>query len=350
MGLLRDMISNNIKKQEEKTLKEQETLQAQKDFEKVRSYLAKKDPELANDLGELDITDMGSETLKNINKMLTKRISPPSPTDELIELGKVGDAITKAQQAGLTVPGIAGMTGQSSDVASRIAGSSKTAPTTGATQPQQVNQPEGDLIPTEYNAMGIPKGFKSKSAMADERQMKADAKKETEIAKSENQSVGVYRFMQQFDRSYKELQAFYPAIGEEGVGGFMTRKGAQIAEALDEFPETKALKIQVLPMANAIAREIEGGRVTDQDRKIYADAFASAINFPTKTNVRNMANQIINLVDKGGNEKGLMAKQLRSLAQSDTDIFKSVIGQVLIEFPEMAKDIYGEDYEVVDED
>ena len=175
---------------------------------------------------------------------------------------------------------------------------------------------------------------------------KAEEKSASDTATAEKTSQGTYRFMQQFDRSIKELRAFDPEFDKVGAGGWLSRKQALIGEKLDELPETSALKIQVLPMANAMAREIEGGRVTDQDRKIYADSFANGVNNPNVTNMRLMSQSLIGLLDKGGNENGKITSQLQQLAKSDTDMFKGVIMQVLEDYPELASQIYGEGFEV----
>jgi len=177
---------------------------------------------------------------------------------------------------------------------------------------------------------------------------KAEEKAASDTATAEKTSKGTYRFMQQFDRSISELRKFDPEFDKVGASGWLSRKQAMLAEKLDELPETKALGIQVQPMANGMAREIEGGRVTDQDRKIYADSFANGILNPGPTNMRLLSQSIIGLLDKGGNENGKITNQLQMLAKSDTNLFKGVIAQVLMEYPELAKQIYGEDYEVVE--
>lgn len=181
-----------------------------------------------------------------------------------------------------------------------------------------------------------------------EQNIKTAQEKEKKSAQAEATAKGTYRFLQQFGRSYNELKSFDPKIDEVGVGGWLTRNAAKIGERVDAFPETSALKIQILPMANSMAREIEGGKVTDSDRQIYADSFASAVNFPTKTNVRLMSQSLVNLIDKGGDQNGAITNQLKQLATTKTDIFNSVLEQVVIEFPDMAKKIFGEDYEVVE--
>jgi len=345
-------IKERIKKQETKATEELKSLQAQKDFEKVRSFVSKKNPELAADLATLDVEDMGTETLININKMLSKQLVPPTENEQLIDAGKVANALTQLREAGMIGAG-GGVSMPSSAPQASVDSTAQVANAVaqqGGTATAGQPAPSGDLVPTDFNVAGVATKYKSKSGMAAEEQSKVDAKNRDRTQKAENTSVGTFRFMQQFQKSYDELKAFDPTVDEEGVGGWMSRQGAKIAEHLDELPETKALKIQSLPMANGMAREIEGGRVTDSDRKIYADSLASALNFPTKTNVRNMSTQIIGLIDKGGNENGKITNQLKEFAKSESDIFKSVIAQVLMEYPEMAKDIYGEDYEVVDED
>ena len=178
---------------------------------------------------------------------------------------------------------------------------------------------------------------------------KAEEKGVGDVAIAEKTSQGTYRFMQQFDRSIKELKKFDPEFDKVGASGWLSRKQASIAEKLSELPETSALKIQILPMANGMAKEIEGGKVTNEDRKIYADSFANGIGNPNVTNMRLMSQSLISLLDKGGNENGKITNQLKMLAKSDTDMFKGVIAQVLEDYPEIAKDIYGEDFEVIDE-
>jgi len=347
MGILGDVIKDRISKQQEKADKETKTLEAQKSFETIRAAIAKKNPELAADLANLAVDDMGSDTLSSINKMLAKQLVPKTENEQLIDAGKVAAALNSIREAGIGGGGLS-PTGTSRITPNTAAGNTQVANAVAQQGATPTDQPS-DLVATDFNIAGVATKYKSRSGMAAEEQAKVDTKNRQKVQTAENTSAGTNRFMQQFQRSYDELKAFDPEVDKVGVGGYLSRTGAKIAEHLDELPETKALKIQVLPLANGMAREIEGGRVTDSDRKIYADSFASAINFPTVTNVRNMSTQLIGLIDKGGNENGKISNQLRELAKSDSDIFKRVIAQVLTEYPDMAKDIYGEDYEVVDE-
>jgi len=177
---------------------------------------------------------------------------------------------------------------------------------------------------------------------------KAEEKAASDIASITNMEQGQYRFMQQFDRSFDELKKFDPEFDKVGTGGWTSRQVASVAEKLDNLPETKALRIQVLPMANKMARDIESGKVTDNDRKIYADSFASGLANPSVTNKRLLSTSIINVLDKSGSENKAVISHLKMLSKSKSGIFKGVISQVLEEYPKLAKDIYGEDYEVVE--
>jgi hypothetical protein len=168
-----------------------------------------------------------------------------------------------------------------------------------------------------------------------------------DVISSQATAPGTYRFMQQFERSMSELEKFDPSIGETGFSGFITRKKAELANAMDELPETKALQIRIKPMANRMARDVEGGRVTDDDRKIYADSFANAMLEPSATNVRLASESIITLIDKldGNNEK--IIPTLKQISRSNVDIMQKILGQVVEQYPELIKEVYGEEFEVI---
>jgi hypothetical protein len=157
-----------------------------------------------------------------------------------------------------------------------------------------------------------------------------------DIDTAQKSAKGTHRFLQQFARSYEELKKYDSSIGKEGLGGYLRRKGAKIASDFDVLPETQALQIMIEPMANGMARDIEGGRVTDQDRKIYAESFANTLKNPSATNIRLTSQSIVSLIDKGAD----MIPMLKQLAATDVDIFNDVIKQVGVDFPEATKDIY----------
>ena len=211
----------------------------------------------------------------------------------------------------------------------------------------QSEMPGGGSISQGGVTAQIPPSLEVEQQTAQAKEMgKVIAEQKKESIKAENASEGTYRYMQQFQRSYDELMKYDPTIGDEGAGAWMARRGADLATHLDELPETKALKIQSLPLANGMAREIEGGRVTDSDRTIYANSLANAISFPTTVNLRNMSNKIIELLDKGGDEHGKITNQMIQLSKYNSPVFNGVIAQVLVEYPELVSKIYGEGAEV----
>jgi len=175
--------------------------------------------------------------------------------------------------------------------------------------------------------------------------LKQEEARQADLIKSQKTANGTYRFLQQYSRSRQELIAFDPEVEKEGLTGYINRKKASIAEHFDELPETRALTIQIKPMANKMARDIEGGRVTDQDRQIYADSFANALENPGTTNTRLASQSIVALIDNGGN----VVPMLIQLSNANDSVMNGIISQVIEQFPDMVTQIYGEDVEVVND-
>lgn len=217
---------------------------------------------------------------------------------------------------------------------------------TGVDQQQPATQTTPVALATEQKSK--PTASILDKPIVGKAQQKAEQKKQEDIIKAEKGSVASYRMLQQFSRSRQELVGFDPEIGKEGLGGYVRRRAAAVATAVDTLPETKAFQVQIEPFANAMAREIEGGKITDQDREIYAKSLISALRNPDTTNIRLSSSSVISMLDKGGDTTGKITNQLKQLAEQNDPIFNAMIEQVLIEYPEMAKNIYGEDYEVIE--
>jgi len=132
------------------------------------------------------------------------------------------------------------------------------------------------------------------------------------------------KFIRQFELSYDELKKSHPDIGATGPGGFATRVVAGVQEKVGSFPQTSTFMRELQPKANAMARSIEGGRVTDQDRKIYADSFAGALSAPSETNIGLMANALVDAQNKGGN----ITPILDVLKTSKNEVMKGVLDRV----------------------
>ena len=150
---------------------------------------------------------------------------------------------------------------------------------------------------------------------------KKEAEKELEI----KETVGEFKgFIEQFERSNDELIKAYPNIGAKGIAGFGTRMLAKGQEKLGYFPETSAFLREIKPMANKMARTIEGGRVTDEDRKIYAESLANALSAPTETNIRLASNVLVNAYRKGGN----IIPVMDILKSSKNEILQGIVKEV----------------------
>ena len=75
---------------------------------------------------------------------------------------------------------------------------------------------------------------------------------------------------------------------------------------IDSMAEFNNSTMRTRVLANAQARNVEGGRVTDADREVYADAMANALGGPTEENIILAADAILDMKDKGGNISGLL--------------------------------------------
>lgn len=89
-----DLLKEKIKKQEEKALTEAKILKAQQDYDNLRTFISKKNPQLASDLGQLDVTDMSPDTLTTINKIMAKQVVPELATTKSPVKGFVVDTAT----------------------------------------------------------------------------------------------------------------------------------------------------------------------------------------------------------------------------------------------------------------
>jgi hypothetical protein len=178
----------------------------------------------------------------------------------------------------------------------------------------------GGLIPTGANLNAVT-GDLSYSFGKD----KAADKRAEDQYSQEKQLSGTGRFLQQFGRSWEELKGAYgKEIGDKGYSGWAPRGLAKVNTALDNHPETKAFLQELEPIANQMARDIEGGKITDKDRDIYAKSFANTVKNPSATNVRLASNNLLKMRDKGGNIESV----LNELRSSDIDIMQSIALEV----------------------
>jgi len=212
-----------------------------------------------------------------------------------------------------------------------LLGGGMAQPPIGASAPQ-VNAPSlqqlaslqgagagGGLIPTGANLNAVT-GDLSYSFGKD----KAADKRAEDAYSQEKTLSGTGMFLEQFGRSYKELKDAYPEIGDKGYSGWATRGSAKVNTALDQHPETKAFLQELEPLANQMARDIEGGKITDKDREIYAKSFANTVQNPSQTNKRLISNQLIKHRNNGSD----ISKVVNELRNSDIDIMQEIATEI----------------------
>jgi len=103
-------------------------------------------------------------------------------------------------------------------------------------------------------------------------------------------------YVNQFERSEQEIISKYgPGLLEAGVGGASQRILGKGAVNFDQLPITAAFIKQKQAIANQTARNVEGGRVTDLDRKIYADVLANALDGSSTENAELLSVQLIDM-------------------------------------------------------
>lgn len=266
---------------------------------------------------------------------LVKDTSFQDPLTQFINQGKVADSYNKQVTAGFLQPG---MSVGSLASGGTVSGGSPTQPTSSgsATQDQDTFATGASL-----NVAGVPTktSVKSESGMRREAKIKGEEAGFKKLAESETKtkietkkaSGQSYRFVQQFERSYDELEKkFGKTFDDSSLWGAGQRLIGQAENAAGALPETKAFLTELEPQANQMARDVEGGKITDADRNIYAKSFANTLKHPTETNIRLVSNQLISMADKGGD----ISKNIIALSQSKNAVLKGVAREVAKEYPE----------------
>lgn len=193
-----------------------------------------------------------------------------------------------------------------------------------------------DFFATQTTAFGVPKDLKSETGLRREGQINADIEvskqvaaqegkeKAKQIRGSQKQIKESSLYFEQFGRSRKELSKI-PGIGNIGPSGKGARFLGFIGEKLDLFPETAVLLKDANVSANQQARSVEGGKITDQDRKIYADALVNALGGSDNENARLGSNALRRMHNDGGNIK----PEVISLIESGEGPLQQIGAQVM---------------------
>lgn len=151
------------------------------------------------------------------------------------------------------------------------------------------------------------------------------AKKQTEAEyEAAKQLDPTDRFIRRFSEAQKEADTAFPSRGKATVKGAMQRVGVNVAQSVGVLPKTKAFSARLKTAANEMARSVEGGRVTDQDRAVYANAMANVIENPDDTNVILVSDSLLDLKNKGGD----ITPMLEKMSSSDVPILQKIAKEV----------------------
>jgi len=151
-----------------------------------------------------------------------------------------------------------------------------------------------------------------------------ELQEEKEASRTEKSLPGVRRFFRSFQESIEELEeAGFGSIQDATIEGSLQRVGATIQEKTGTLPKTEAFQSGLQVAANAQARLVEGGRVTDADRAIYAKALVSAIGRSSEANIRLAVEKLLSMKDKGGNIEPL----LEEYRNSGIDLFEQIASE-----------------------
>ena len=200
---------------------------------------------------------------------------------------------------------------------------------------QKVNNQQNGMeqaISTEAPPMFInkPKGANKYGAMeyetVDNPDYKAWQKAQEKLMKdkagAEASLEGTRDFIRSFSESRKEIiDSGFKNVGKANMTGLGERFGAGVVEKTGTLPKTTKFINRLKVIANQTAREVEGGRITDQDRKVYADAMANAVKFPDETNIGLVSDALKDLKNKGGNIDPI----LQEFESSGVDLFKAIV-------------------------
>src|SRR3990167_753607 len=150
--------------------------------------------------------------------------------------------------------------------------------------------------------------------------LKAKSKFEQE-ERQEQSKTDINSFIEGFEIAEQEIvDVMGPEALQTGPGGKLVRGLGSIANSIDLLPKSSAFIRNIEVSANQMARTIEGGRVTDQDRAIYSQSLANSLTNPSAENTELLVISLRNLRNKGGN----ISQQVKTLLRSKSKTLSEV--------------------------
>lgn len=261
--------------------------------------------------------------MENIDSQIAER-GKTSKLDQFLQMGKVGEAYKNLVESGMIqAPGDSPVQSVNSAL-DPIA----TIPVGVASNIDSSNK-KRQLIPDKFNSLGVATSYMNPVAEEAKNNLEIEKGiKKTEVenkANATNRISGTKNFIRNFSESRDEIiNSGLENIGKADMGGFGERIIAKVKEKTGTLPKTTAFINRIEVIANQSARDIEGGRVTDQDRSVYTKAMANAIKFPDDTNIKLTAESLVDMDLLGGDINPVL-DEFRS---SNVDIFNKIAKEV----------------------
>jgi hypothetical protein len=140
-------------------------------------------------------------------------------------------------------------------------------------------------------------------------------------------------FIKGFESTEKELvNVVGPEVLETGIGGKAARGIASVFKEVDLLPKTSAFVANIKVNANKMARTVEGGRVTDKDRQVYADALANSLTNPSKENTELVVTSLRQLKSMGGDISQQVQALFNSKSKTLNEAGKALASREMLEF------------------
>lgn len=339
MGVLDSVLQYKARKEAEEAQAAQAIPQA------VQAFITGRQEAKKNmlDMLQIDAT-LATKGLKRTDQGIIRDESLADPMDAFIKQGNVAQAYNQMQTAGMLPAGsgLPSMGGQPQSSGMIGSGGQLNLPQAQSQTQQPSNPQDSDWFATQstLNVAGQPTSttVKSKSGIKEELGIKKEESKQAKLGEKEaeketaatEQSLAGLRFVQQYERSFEEIESKIPGFSETGVKGKAKRGAAGVFNMLDELPETSVLVDSAEVFANRMVKADEGGKITDKDRAVYVKVLVNTLAAPSAKNARLASNELISLADRGaGIDDNVIA-----FAQSKNKTLNTIYSQVAQQNPD----------------
>lgn len=338
MGVLDSVLQYKARKEAEEAQAAQAIPQA------VQAFITGRQEAKKNmlDMLQIDAT-LATKGLKRTDQGIIRDESLADPMDAYIKQGNVAQSYNQQLTAGMLPVGSQppSVGGKSSGMIG--SGGQLNLPQAQAQTQQPSNHQDQDWFATQstLNVAGQPTSttVKSESGIRKELSTKREETRQTKLGEAEaktqvaasEQSKSGYRFVQQYERSFDEIQNKIPGFSDSGIKGKAKRSGASVLNMLDELPETSVLVDSAEVFANRMVKADEGGKITDKDRAVYAKILVNTLAAPSTKNARLASNELVSLADRGAD----ITENVIAFSQSKNPTLKKIYDQTVEAHPDL---------------